>query len=120
MARQSPEQQVQRILKTIRGWETRAPRGTFSRHTLPQFKAAMQPALDAHAKVLDLRKELRFALHERNVLVRKALQLVYLVGFSVRGSPDHGVNSELSEALGYTRESVRRERIRRGRRKRRK
>jgi hypothetical protein len=80
----------------------------------------MQPALDAHAKVLDLRKELRFTLHERNAFVRKALQLVYIVGFSVQGHPDHGVDSELNEALGYTRETVRREKIRRGRRKRRK
>ena len=85
----------------------------------PQFKAAMQPALDAHARVVDQRKQLRISILERNGAVRKAMQLVYLIGFATRGDPEHGPNSDLYDALGYTREAVRRTKIRRTRRRKR-
>lgn len=119
MARLSPEQQIQRILTSIRGWAAQAPRSTLSRHTLAEFKAAMQPALDAHARVLDQRKQLRISIIERNSAVSKAIDLVYLIGFATRGDPDHGPNSALYEALGYTREVVRRTKIRRARKRKR-
>jgi hypothetical protein len=119
MARLSPEQQIQRILAAIRGWEKHAPGSSFSRRTLPQFKAAMQPSLDAHDEVVDLRKRLRIAILERNVLVGKAMQILYMTGYAVQGDPQYGPNSDLHEALGYTREVVRRARIRRAARRRR-
>jgi hypothetical protein len=119
MARLSPEQQIERIRKTLSAWEKEAPRSTFSGYTFTSFKAAMQPALDAHAKVQDRRLQLRFSTVERNSVVKKAMQLVYTVGFAVQGDPNHGRNSELHEALGYTREAVRRTRIRRGMRRKR-
>ncbi len=119
MARLSPEQQVRRIRNTIRAWEVHARRSAFSRHSLTEFKAAMQPALDAHARVADQRKQLRVSLLERNGAVRKAMELVYLIGFATRGDPEHGPNSDLYEALGYTREAVRRTKIRRARRRKR-
>ena len=119
MARQSPEQLVRRIRAAIRGWETKARHTTLSRHTLSQFKAAMQPALEAHARVLDQRKDLRLSIIERDSAVGKALELVYLVGFAAKGHPEHGPNSDLCAALGYTWESVRRAKIRRARRRRR-
>jgi hypothetical protein len=119
MARLSPEQQIARILKTIRAWETYAPRDTFTGHTLAQFKAAMQPSLDAHARVANLRQELRTLILMRNDIVWKAMRLIYRIGHSTKGSADHGPNSDLSEALGYTREAVRRSKIRRTKRRKR-
>jgi hypothetical protein len=113
MARLSPEQQLARILKTVRAWETYPPRDTFTGHTLAQFRAAMQPSLDAHARVLSLRHDLRTSIFVRNNIVSKAMRLIYRVGYSTKGSADHGPNSDLCEALGYTREAVRRSRIRR-------
>ena len=119
MARLSPEQQVQRILEAIRGWEKHAPDSTFSRRTLAQFKEAMQPCLDAHAKVLDLRKDTHFAVVQRNGLTAKAMQILYTTGFAVQGDPNHGRDSDLHEAFGNTRERVRRARIRRAARRKR-
>jgi hypothetical protein len=119
MARLSPEQQIQRILRTIRGWEKHAPDSTFSRRTLTQFKEAMQPSLDAHNKVVDLRKELHIAVVSRNTLVAKAMQALYMTGFAVQGDPEHGRDSALNEALGYTREAARRAKIRRAARRKR-
>ena len=117
MARLTPEQQVQRILNTMRGWETHARRSTFTRHSLAEFKAAMRPSLEAHARVVDLRHQLRIAIVERNTEVRTAMELVYKIGYAAKGDPEHGPNSDLCEALGYTREAVRRAKIRRGRRR---
>lgn len=119
MARMSPEEQIARIKQTIRAWETDAPHKTFSRRTLAQFKQEMQPCLEAHARVLEMRKNLRIGVIERNGLVKKALQLVYMIGHAVKGDPDHGANSDLTEALGYTREIARRAKIRRAARRRR-
>jgi hypothetical protein len=119
MARLSPEQQIQRLTEAIRGWEKHAPRSTFSRRTLAQFRDAMQPSLDAHDKVVNLRKQLRIAVVERNGMVGKAMQILYVTGFAVRGDPEHGPNSDLNEALGYTREVVRRAKIRRAARRKR-
>jgi hypothetical protein len=121
MARLSPEQQIQRIRAAIRGWEEHSPNSTFSRRTLTQFKEAMQPSLAAHDKVLELRKQLHIAVLERNGMTGRAMQILYMTGWAIRGDPAHGPNSDLTEAFGYTREIVRRTKIRRAaRRKRRK
>jgi hypothetical protein len=119
MARLSPEQQIKRILRAIQGWEKEAPGSTFSRRTLAQFKAAMQPSLDAHERVVGLRGQLRVAIEERNGLVGKAVQTVSMTGSAVQGDPAYGRDSTLNEAFGNTRESVRRARIRRAMRRRR-
>jgi hypothetical protein len=117
MARKSPEQLVQRIRQTLNGWEEYGRQSTLSSYSLAEFKAAMQPALDAHDRVLEERKQLRISIIHRNTVIREAMDSVYLVGFSAKGHPDHGRDSPLCEALGLTRESVRRAKIRRGRRR---
>jgi len=48
--------------------------------TLAQFKEAMQPSLDAHATVLGLRNQLCIAIQEREGLVGKAIQILYVTG----------------------------------------
>jgi len=117
MARQSPEQLVQRIRDSISGWEERGRQTLLSGLSLAEFKAEMQPALDAHEKVLDERRQLRISIIQRNTAVRKAMELVSLIGFAAKGHRDHGRDSALCEALGLVRESERRARIRRGMRK---
>jgi hypothetical protein len=119
MARLSPEQQIRRIIAAIRAWEKHAPDSIFSRRTLATFKEAMRPALDAHASVEDLRKQVRIAILERNNTVGKAMQAIYMTGHAVRGDPDHGRDSALNEALGYTGEVTRRTKIRLGARRKR-
>jgi hypothetical protein len=113
----SPAQRLRRILNTIRAWERHARRSTFFGHSLVEFKAAVQPSLDAHAKVADLRKQLRIALIERNAADRRSLELTYGMGFAVNGDRAHGRDSDLREELGYMREAVRRSKIRTGRRR---
>jgi hypothetical protein len=111
----SPAQRLRRILKTIRAWERHDPRATFFGHSLAQFKAAVKPSLDAHARVAELREQLRITLAERNTADKRSLQLIYGVGFAVDGNPAHGSDSDLHEEMGYTRETARQNRSRAGR-----
>jgi hypothetical protein len=115
MARQTPEQLVRRIRNAIRSWETHARNATFSHRSLDEFKAVVQPALEAHDRLVSLRNEQRIAATERNGAIKKAMAHVYMLGFAVKGHPDYGRNSPLCEALGYTREIVRVMKIRRAR-----
>jgi hypothetical protein len=117
MARASPAGKLKRITTAIRAWETHARDSVLSRLSLAQFKTAVQPSLDAHGRVRDLRQQLRIAVIQRDAADSRALELIYRLGYAVKGDPVHGRNSDLCEALGYTRETVRRARIRRGRKR---
>jgi hypothetical protein len=88
--------------------------------TLVQFKAAVQPCLDRHAEVEDLRQRLRIAIRQRDVENQRVSQLISGVGSSVRGDPNHAADSDLYEAMGFTREITRVQNIRRARRRKRK
>ena len=119
MARMSPAQKLQRILDAIQAWERGAESSIFSGHSLSQFKAAVQPSIDAHDRVVDLRNQLRSALIERNLSYTRSMKLIYRVGCAVAADSAHGVDSALYEELGRTREAVRRSKIRAGRKRRR-
>jgi hypothetical protein len=118
MARLSPAQKLRRILNTIRAWEKHDPRATFFGYTLAQFKAAVKPSLDAHAKIAELRDELRLVVAARDLADKRSLRIVYGVGWAVDGNPAHGSDSDLHEDLGFTRHAVRTSRIRAARRRR--
>ena len=119
MARMSPAQKLQKILDTIQAWERGATSSVFSGHSLSQFKAAVQPSLDAHHRVVDLRNQLRSALIERNLSFNRSMKLIYRVCCAIGGDPAHGVDSALYEEFGRTREAVRRSKIRAGRKRKR-
>lgn len=115
MARRSPAERLSRILTAIRAWERHARRSTLGGTSLSQFKTALQPSVDAHARVAALRKDLRIALIERDTADRRSFELIERLSFAVKGDPRHGFDSDLLEDLGYTRAAVRRSRIRAGR-----
>jgi hypothetical protein len=117
MARVSPAEKLKRITTAIRAWETHARRSVFSSLSLDQFKLAMQPSLDSHAKVKELQQQLRVAIVQRDAIDARNLETLYRLGYAVVGDPAHGRNSALYKALGYTPEAVRRRRIRSGRRR---
>jgi hypothetical protein len=120
MARISPAQQRARILKVTAAWSREAPRTSFWGMTLAQFKAAVQPCLDRHEEVIDFRRRLRIAIRQRNSENKRVAELISRVGSSVRGDPDHAADSDLYEAMGFTREMTRIQNIRRAKRGKRK
>ena len=120
MARTSPAEQRARILKVTAAWSREAPRTSFWGMTLVQFKAAVQPCLDRHEEVEDLRRRLRIAIGQRNAESKRVSRLISGVGSSVRGDPNHAADSDLYEAMGFTREMTRIQNIRRAKRRKRK
>jgi hypothetical protein len=117
LARASPAEKLKRITQAISGWEREARRSTFSELSFAGFKAEMQPSLDAHARVKDLQQQLRIAITQRDHADARSLGIIYRVVCAVRGDQAYGRDSALCEAMGYTRENVRRIRIRRARKR---
>jgi hypothetical protein len=118
MARKSPAERRRRMNQVVHAWEDLARNSRFSGMSVDDFEAEMQQSAVAHARVEDLRRELRHALAARDEVDTRCMALVYRVGWSVGGDPDFGCDSTLLEAMGFTRETVRRMRIRRGMRRR--
>jgi hypothetical protein len=103
--------------RVLHAWEDFAHDSEFSGMCLDEFRAEMQQSATAHARVENLRRELRHALVTRNEVDNRCLAIVYRVGYAVSGDPAFGRDSALLEAMGFTRETVRRMGIRRGMRR---
>ena len=101
MARKSPAEQLQALLRVIRAWEALRPARSFFGYTLERFKQAIQPSLDAHAEVEDLRKRLRVAIRNRNAAKVRTFRIVRGVVYAVQGDADEGGDSELYVKMGY-------------------
>ena len=101
----------------LHAWEDLAHDSRFSGMSLDDFKAEMQRSAGAHARVRDLRRQLRHALGIRDEVDTRCMAMVYRVGYAVCGDPAYGRDSALLEAMGFTRETVRRMGIKRGMRR---
>jgi hypothetical protein len=117
MARKPPTERRRRMGQAVHAWEDMARDYNFSSLSLEAFKAEMQQSDAAHARVADLRRQLRHALLTRDEVDARCMGIVYRVGYAVAGDPAFGCNSALLEAMGLTREIERRMRIRRGMRR---
>jgi hypothetical protein len=119
MARRSPAEKLERILTVIRAWQALAPRESFSGMSLAQFKTAVRPSIAARKDIADLQQRIRIKIQRRDTSDTRSFELITRLGFAVKGDPAHGRDSALCSAIGYTRETERRSRIRRGMRKKR-
>jgi hypothetical protein len=119
MARISPEAKRLRIIEVIDAWRRLARNVAFSRMSLAQFMAEVQPSLDARAEIDNLQRQLRSAISRRESADAHSFELISRVGHAVKGDQHYGPNSFLCEEMGYTRETVRRRNIRRGMRQKR-
>jgi hypothetical protein len=117
MARKSPAERRRRMDQAVGAWEDLACDSKFSGMSVDDFKSEMQRSAAVHGRVEGLRRELQHALATRDEVDAKCMEMVYRVGFAVCGDPAFGYNSALLEAMGFTRDAVRRMRIRRGMRR---
>jgi hypothetical protein len=104
----------ERIGNFINAWQTLRPAKSFSGLTLEQFKAKLQPSLDARTQIASLEQQLQAAINARADADRTSLATISLVVNAVRGDPEEGEDSALYEAMGYVRKSERRSGLRRG------
>lgn len=120
MARTSPAEKLARIRMVLAAWARLGKPDSFWGMTLTQFRAAVQPSIDAREEIEDLQRRLRAAITRRNAADARTFKLISAVGAAVKGDPKHGMDSALYQAMGYTREATRVRNIRRGRRRQRK
>ena len=101
MARKSPAEKLQALLRVTRAWEALRPGRSFFGYTLERFKQAIQPSLDARAKVEDLRERLRDAIRERIAADVRSFRIVRGVVYSVQADPDESGDGDLYVRMGY-------------------
>jgi hypothetical protein len=112
VARRSPAAKLAHILRVIRAWENSARDSSFFGMTLEQFKAAVRPSIELHARIANLQESLRMAIKQRNVADAKSMELCMNVGFAVKGNRRYGADSVLIAEMGYVRPGARRKRRR--------
>ena len=95
------------IESTVAGWEQHAPNETFAGKTLPQFKQAVKPSLDARATIDDLVQQADAARVDRDNADPVSAELVQQVVNSIKGDPNYGENSAPYASLGYVRKDDR-------------
>ena len=95
------------IESILAGWEEHAANATFGGKTLPQFKQAVKPSLDARATIKDLTQQTDDARVDRDNADPVSAELVQLVVNSIKGDPNYGENSALYATLGYVRKDDR-------------
>lgn len=101
----NPKQNADDVDNLLRAWKARAPDKKFGGMTLDEFKAKVQPSLDARESVKTATGQRRDAQTLRADGDVQAMKLHKLVVSSIKGDPDFGDDSALYQACGYVRQS---------------
>ena len=111
----SAKDNEQRMERMLNAWRTLTPDKTFGGMTLAQFEASVARSRAARQKIEDLSDQLTDAHAEREAADEVSAAKIRLVVNGVHGDPEFGPDSALYEAFGYTRTSVRKSGLTRGR-----
>jgi hypothetical protein len=103
----TPKDNEQKIVRMLGAWESLAPAKTFAGMTLQQFRAAVEPALDARRRLDALDAQRQSLTAARDSADDEALRRAQQVVAGVLADPTEGPDSPLYEAFGYTRKSER-------------
>ena len=103
----NPTQTLDAITDLAQKWAAVCPEQSFFGHTLEQFKAGVQPSLDARANLATLDRQSKVELERRHTADQASNYLVQGVVNAIRGDPSQGEDGELYGALGYVRKSNR-------------
>jgi hypothetical protein len=103
----SPSDVMSVILDLAQKWDVTCPKQSFFGLTLEQFRAGVQPSLDARASLEALDRQRKIELERRHTADQASLYLVKGVINAIKGDPTQGEDGELYGALGYKRSSMR-------------
>jgi hypothetical protein len=103
----APKLALARITTVTKAWETLRPTKSFAGLTLAQFKAKVQPSIDARTSIATLENQMASALDKRDDADIASLETIGLVVNAVRGDPAETANGDLYETMGYVRASER-------------
>lgn len=101
MARKSPAEKLEALLRVTRAWERTNAQCSYYGYTLERFKQAIQPSLDARIEISELTQRLRVAIRERDDADAESLRLVRWISLGVRADPSEGDDGPLIESMGY-------------------
>jgi|ERR1043166_725733 hypothetical protein len=102
-----PRSTDKKLNNAINSWATLAPDKTFGGMTLAQFKTKVQPSFDTRDALRALESQIQSKRVERETADAESLRLLQLLSNGVIGDPEEGPDSDLYEALGFTRKSQR-------------
>ena len=102
-----PKSTLEKLNNAINSWAALAPDKTFGGMTLAQFKTKVKPSFDAREELKVLENQMQAKQVERDNSDEESLRLVRLVVNGIIGDPEEGPDSDLYEAVGYTRTSQR-------------
>ena len=108
MATHNPKRAANKLQKVVDAWQTIRPTKSFAGMTLEQFKAQVQPSLDARGQLTTLQSQTTDSRVQRRQSDGASLDLAQLVVNSVKGDPAEGENGSLYAAMGYVPKSARR------------
>ena len=108
MPTSSPKKVAVKLQKLIDAWTTLRPTKSFAGMTLEQFKAKVQPSLDARGQLTTLKSQTTDSRTQRGQSDDASLDLALLVVNSVKGDPAEGESGSLYAAMGYVPKSARR------------
>ncbi len=91
----------------IDAWTELAPTATFAELTLTQYKAKVQPSLDARTQIAKLETDLKAEQDLRDQVDVPTQTTNDLVVKGVVADVNYGDDSALYERMGYVRKSVR-------------
>jgi hypothetical protein len=100
--------------QVMNAWATLATAKSLAGMTLDQFKAKIQPSLDARVQIDQFGAQLAAAKDARDDADSASMAQVQLVVNAVKGDPTAGEDSDLYEQMGYVRKSERASGLRRG------
>jgi hypothetical protein len=103
----NPSATKAKLDEVMKAWEELAADKTFGKLTLSQFKATVQPSLDAREELAKLEKQTTSWQDRRDDADKVTNQAIQKVVKGVVGDPDFGEDSDLYEAMGYVRKSER-------------
>ena len=101
----SPKQIEERLNKIRNAWRAEAPDKSFGGMTLPQFEAEIAPSFTTRQNLINIDAERDRESNARDDADEHSLSKTELVTAGVMGDPAFGKNSNLIEAMGYTRTS---------------
>jgi hypothetical protein len=106
MRKHNPKRTAQKLQKVIDAWTTLRPTKSFGGMTLEQFKAKVQPSLDARDQLTTLRTQAVNSLVQRHQTDDTSLTATSQVVNSVKGDPEEGEDGPLYAAMGYVPKSM--------------
>ncbi len=103
----SPKSFGDDLQKVIDAWTELAPAKSFGGMTLAEFKTKVKPSFDKRTAIKSLELQMTQLLDQRDDADKVSAPEQQKVVKGVVGDPDFGDDSDLYEAMGYTRKSER-------------